>query len=350
MARDIRRSSCALMAGMRHVIQMARAHWVVLAICLSSAVVVTYVGMAGFDPADDATLDSKTYTQMTTGHGDVGKPMRYRVLVPLLARLVPVGNVATRAGIESRYAAVDIVALTLAGWLLWLILRTWKVSPVLALVGVLCFYGSHPVARFGGIPLVEAGALAVLFACYLAVERRQHLAFMLMFAVGMFVKETTLLAAALPFLHQEAWRLRLRLAAFALPGLVLYAVVRLVIDPTTSGVGYSALAWLHNLQTLVIPQGEFAPRWREIVLSLGVIWVFMLLGLRRPVAIPLRYAGMTGISFLLALALTTDYERIIFLSFPFALGFALPELAHRLGGVVGADPVRKPQGEQAPMG
>lgn len=295
-------------------------------VCLWTSSVITYVALAGFDPADGAVTDNLTYTDMARGETDVAKPFRYRLVVPWLARLLPLGDLSTQSGVEYRFGLVNVVALTVAGCVLFALLRHWGRAPAVALLGVLLFYTSHTVLRFGGIPLVESAAIAVLFACYLAVVRRWRVGFVVLVLLGMLIKETTVLAVAFVLLQAWPWRDRLRFAALSLPGLVGYAWLRLVLDPTSDGYGYSATAWLHNLRLLLVPGGVSVAQWRAIVLSLGILWPLVLLALVRRSGSPRRYGGMVLATALLPLVLSTDYERVIFLSFPFALLLALPQL------------------------
>lgn len=289
---------------------------------LATAGSVTYVGLAGFNPDDPGIHDNREYAALYEGHGaDVMKPFHWRVVVPALARLLP-------GGFEVSFGIVNIVALAVAGVSLYYLLRHWRASQNLSLIGVALYFLSHTVLRFGGIPLVESGAQAILILAMLAAEKRQRFAFAALVILGMFVKETTSIVLLYPLLMSKPLRDRLTLSALALPGIAAYAIVRLVIDPVNIGFEYSATAWITNIGRLIIPVDP--GYWLGIVLSFGFLWVFVAIGVRRGGLVPRRYAWFIVACFAAPVILTTDYERVIFLSFPVALAFALPPLERAL--------------------
>jgi hypothetical protein len=309
--------------------RLVREYGTVSVIVAFVSVTITYVGLAGFRPDDGATLDSRQYLAMANGH-EVIKPFRYRLIVPALARVLPGGS--SLHGMEIRFGLVDIAALFVAGVALYALLRTWRASGPLALIGVTLFFLSHAVLRFGGIPLVDSAALAALIVAMLAAERGWGIAFLAIVAVGMFVKETTALALIYPLVMANPRRERLRLVALAVPGVVAYATYRLLIAPASAGYGYSPSVWMTNLEHLVTPGGYAVAAWRGLLLGLGPMWLLVVVGLRRNDGLVARRYGW----FLLAAALipallSTDYERVVFLAFPVALGLGLPTAQRWVG-------------------
>jgi xanthosine utilization system XapX-like protein len=298
-------------------------------LCFSAAAVATYVGMAGFRADDGATLDNRQYTAMALGHSRlVPQPFHYRIVVPGVVRLLPsLSHDPVRAA-QLGFAAADLVALTVAGVALHLLLRTWRATPMLALVGVLGFYLSHTVLRFGTVPLIESSAYAVVILVMLAAERRLHVALVVLVLVGMFVKETTAIALLYPLVMSGALSQRLRLAACALPGVLAYVAYR-VVEPVSSGYTYGVTDWAHNLSSLLSVHS--ASTWRTIILAFGPWWILMAIGLyRRTGLVPNRYAWLVLACAVAPLVLTTDYERVLFLGFPVVLGLSLPTLARAL--------------------
>lgn len=311
------------------VIKPAKVNWQELAsiigLCLFAAGTIAYVGLAGFNPDDPGINDNREYYAMwADGGSEVQKPFHWRVIVPFLAQLIP-------AGFEVSFGVINIAAMTVAGVALYYLLKGWGAESRASLIGVALFYLSHTVLRFGGIPLVESPALAIMFTAMLAAERCKWLMFLLVVTVGMFVKETTAIMLMYPWLMAGSNVSRLRWSAFALPGIAAYAVFRFVVAPVEVGYGYSLTAWFENLVALFVPNMESLGDWRAIVLSLGIVWVFLFMGLRSGGLVPRRYALFIAACFLSALALSTDFERVIFLSFPIALAFALPALERALG-------------------
>jgi hypothetical protein len=165
--------------------------------------------------------------------------------------------------------------------------------------------------------------VAVLILAMLAIERDWWFAVIVIFLVGMFIKETTILAAFYPLLTSRPLRDRLRLCACAVPGIVAYGAIRLVIDPVDYRFSYGATDWLHNLAHLASPSG--VGDWRSIVLSLGPLWVLLPFALRRDWGgLPRRYIWFVLLCVAFAVALSAGYERMLFLSFPVAAGLTLP--------------------------
>ena len=128
------------------------------------------------------------------------EPFHYRILVPGVVRPLPSLSHDPVRSAQLGFAAADVVALAVAGLALHLLLRTWRATPLLALIGVLSFYLSHAVLRFGTVPLVESSAFAVVILVMLAAERRLHLVLIVLVLLGMFVKETTAIALVYPLL------------------------------------------------------------------------------------------------------------------------------------------------------
>jgi hypothetical protein len=295
---------------------------------LSTALVTTYVGMAGFRADDGGTLDNQRYTGLALGHSDVvPKPFHYRIVVPAVVRLLPsLSHDPTRAA-QLGLAAIDVGALTVAGIALYLLLRTWGAAQMLALVGVLSYFLSHAVLRFATIPLIESSAWAILILAMLAAERRRYLALAVIVLLGMFVKETTVIALAYPWVMSAPLSQRIRLSACAVPGVVAYAVYRM-LEPVP-GYTYSAGQVVHSLSSLLSADG--LGRWRTIVLAFGPWWLLLAVALRRREGlVPNRYAWQIVGCFAIAAALRTDYERVLFLTFPVVLGLSLPTLARWL--------------------
>jgi hypothetical protein len=224
-----------------------REYGVVAVLSGFAALTITYVGMAGFRADDSAIGDNLRYTRMALGDTDTMiKPFRYRVVIPGIVRLMPSLSSDPVRSAQLGFALVDVFALCVAGIALYALFRTWGAHGVLALLGVTGFYLSHTILRFGGIPLIDSSACAVLIRAMLAVERGWHVAVVVIVLVGMFVKETTVLVPVFALLTSRPWKARLGLAACALPGMVAYAADRWVVDPVSYGYSYGASDWLHT--------------------------------------------------------------------------------------------------------
>jgi hypothetical protein len=129
----------------------------------------------------------------------------------------------------------------------------------------------------------------------------------------------------------------LGLSACAVPGVVAYAVYR-ILEPAP-GYTYSAAQVAHSLTSLLSADG--LDRWRTIVLAFGPWWLLLAVALRRREGlVPNGYAWLVVGCFAIAAALRTDYERVLFLAFPVVLGLSLPTLARWLSATARpAEPV-----------
>lgn len=157
-------------------------------------------------------------------------PYAYRVLTPVLARLV--AEAAYRGDINAGFSAVSFISLVLAGT--FMALALWQVtgSAETAVVGAAVFASLYFAVGFNLFDYMLTDSLALGFvalAVFLLVSRRR-LPFFLVCWVGVFNKET-MLAVVPCYLLLELSERRPRLSTLGMTLLVFgsYAALRLLV-------------------------------------------------------------------------------------------------------------------------
>lgn len=154
--------------------------------------------------------------QVVAPHLDVPAYRYQRILLPLLARLVSLGNPRV---LPWGLLALNLLAQSAGTWAVGRLLASWGVSPWYALVYGL-WAGFALAIR---LDLPEPLAFGLVAGALLAEERghspgHSFLAWLL-YGLALFAKETTLIflgAQALAYLFQRRWRLALGLGLIAL--------------------------------------------------------------------------------------------------------------------------------------
>ena len=286
-----------------------------------AASVIGAVAVSLFPLADATVNDSLPYAAMTSGAplSEVPKPFRYRVVVPFLAHLLPHADLHQ---VQLAWGLLDVVALTAAGWAVFLLLRRRGFATLPALLGGSLFYVSWVVVRYSGTVLVDAASYAALaVAAYAAVSRRTVL-LMVTVAVGMAVRETTAVVVVLVLLLGGPRPVVVRQLAACLPGLVGYAVLRLAM-PTDLGYSYGLPRIVDAFGTLGTVHG-LAYAVVQFVLTFGPIWVLAAIGWwAADPPLPRRVAWLVPVVLVVPYLVGSNLDRVWFLAFPVVLVFAV---------------------------
>ena len=260
-------------------------------------------------------------------------PWGYRVLTPWLVHALPVANAAR----GFRY--VTLGALTLAGGLLFLLLRRLGNAPWAALAGVLAFALSPPVGQALRNPfLAEPLGIILVLAFLLALVAEAGLAVLCALAVLAALCKEGLLAILLPlvfFVHLEREGLRRALRAAA------------VVSVPAVAVAVGLPAWWTPQLPASLPR--FEP-WRAAVAAAGAWrewWGSMLLAGLTPLAalgalrrrarpVLRRYGSLLAVTFAAPLAAATytgeagtghffaaDVPRLLLYALPVLIALAL---------------------------
>lgn len=198
-----------------------RYRWLALVLCLT----VTFLLFAVVPRAvlNDTMFDEHQYLTLAQG-GAVLAPFSYRLLTPLLARLLPFG-------LDTNFQVISFVGIWLTGVVMYVLARAFRFVPPLALGGALAFYTLPTVGMLAGDPyLTEPLLFLFLVLALWSLKTRHDRLFALVLALGLLNKETMLAVVPLWFVFRP--RDRRRGLLLMAPGLVLWAAVHLLIVPT----------------------------------------------------------------------------------------------------------------------
>jgi hypothetical protein len=223
---------------------------------LALSLALVALGAAVIQSRPDYSLDGQMYAAMRHGE-DVPAPFRYRVAVPLLARLVPLPT-------PDALRLLTYAGLTMAYILAWLSARAVGASPLAAWVGVAAMIVSPVTVGYFQNPYLTDGlGLAALFGLVWARLTNHYAAFLGLLVLGGTIRETPLVLA-------PSWGLSRRSALALVVAASVWIGLRL------------ALGWVPP------PHGAPSARWAwHLLIGWHVFWVLAPLGLthlRRPVA------------------------------------------------------------------
>ncbi|MBS1261232.1 MAG: hypothetical protein MAG453_00553 [Calditrichaeota bacterium] len=324
----------------------ARQHILLFVLFLSFAAIIAYFHMTKYDIWDPTTGgkegDVGIYVKMYEGMelNEIPKPYLYRFIVPTLARLVPdipeflapAFDLDRDRIIAYKFGTVNLIGLTIAAYFLFLFLALQGFTFAESLIGVLFFYTSFFIVNFGAVPLVDAWAYATISAGLCALLRRSWPWLVVVMVLGMFIKETAVvIAVVVPFL---AWDRRERVHGLlaCLPGIALYALVRLIIVPTDFGYSYTFERLFYSLARFGQLTG-LVRMIQDFVFVYGLLWVFAYIGwrmLHRGEVDPsgrsrdlYRLSVLVPITFIAPYIVGSVFGRVWFLSFPVVIGLSL---------------------------
>lgn len=326
----------------------ARTLVVVTLLCFFVAAAISYPAITRGDIYDNAmggrVGDAAQYIRMAGGAplADVARPYRYRVVTPVLARLVPFlpasiaqfYQVSPDKIIAFKFGVVNLVGLTAAGVALAAYVRRLGFSGLEGIVAVLLFYTAFPVVVYGASPLVDAWAYAFLALGFLCIVTQAVWPLALVFLLGMLTKETTLLLLLGIFFLVPVVSGRWRLVAACVPGLLAFLGLRLLLP---GGYGYdSGLSTLLNSLTLLMtPTLRHALIFVDLVMAFGFVWWLAWQGWRHP-GPQLRPAWqhlvwLVPVTIIAQLAIDFNFfGRVVFFAFPAIIPLALTGLRHVL--------------------
>jgi hypothetical protein len=305
--------------------------WYALSFLIFCSVAVS-IGSASFSDYrhdSDAGPDMVRYVRMYEGAElrTVPPPYRYRVVVPFAARFVPAPPArllaepatAVDRGIAFRFAVLNVLGLTTAAGFLFALMAAMRFEPLESLLGGLLFLLSHVVLTHGALPLVDAWAWALWVGCLYALLTSRHLLLGLLFAIGLWTKETTLLvlpsALLLPRDRRARW---MPLAWLGLP-LAAYVMFRIGLS--------SGEPPLYSLDSTAAYIGRLAGETPRLLFVtgrvFGVVALFALVGwlvVRRDRDHPLaRWAPLVPLVLLVPFLLALNVPRVWFFAFPIVI-------------------------------
>ena len=309
---------------------------------LSISFGIVYTPITKVDLQDGALGDANLYIAIYEGQSlnEIPKPFRYRLLVPYLARLVPMPPAFLTAGFEIdsikltkfKFGIVNAVGLALTAWGLFFFCGRLGFSRSLSIIGSFLFLTSFYILNYAGLPYVDALAYFFLTSCLYAILSDRNYLLLCLFAIGIFAKETIVLALIYIVFREENWLQKIKKIAMCLPGVLAYLSVRLIVLPTSMGFNYTSGRFL---EVLAGYRSCFAP-WVFAAINLafvfGLMWVLSLKGLQ--IARQRKNWEILALLPILPVALLTpfiigsDLGRIWFLGFPVIIPLSLLGIQH----------------------
>lgn len=176
-----------------------------------------------------------------------------------------------------------------------------------------------------------------MLGIYALVKRSNGLLFVV-FSIGMFAKETTVLVFLASGLINDSWKSKIVSCLVCLPGLLAYAGFRLLLLPTDFGATYGFSTAFDGVLSILIP----SERWLWIFIdggsAFGVLWLFGLHGwclVRSNKSNPFyQFSFLVPLILLTPFMLATNVGRIWFLAFPFVIPLSLVSLREILKSMV----------------
>ncbi|HTB34679.1 MAG TPA: hypothetical protein VK842_07430 [bacterium] len=312
-----------------------------LGACLALGLVQAYVTVARYDGAKQSSGDEAHYLAMSRGLplDQEYRIYRWRALTPWIVGSLP----SLPAGLlgqyqvdsfkleRARFAAWNTLGNLATAWLLMLLMEGLGFSVLQAGLGALLYFTSFQVVTDGAGVLVDPWSYAAIAACLAAGQRKRWALLGLAFGVGLFFKETVVVAAPMLWLMRPKDG-RLRWLAL-LPGLALYGWFRYVLVPGGQGTPLGLDTAINSLAQFSRP-GLWLYLAEEF--TLNFLWLAPLawLGWRDSA----RFPGLRRMALLLPLLAVTpllaraEFARPWFTGFPIFIPLAVLGL-WRLAGL-----------------
>jgi hypothetical protein len=151
-------------------------------------------------------------------------PWCWRILVPLLARWLPVSP-------QAGYTAIALTTVTLNAVILYLILRKWGFAEGFALLGLLLYFSFGYVTKFNlkDFWLTDSTAFFFASAAILALQWRRKYVFAVCLLLGVLAKESVIFVAPLyyTFEARQRWDPGVLARAFLLAAPAMAALIAL---------------------------------------------------------------------------------------------------------------------------
>jgi len=318
----------------------ARRRWLFLALFLALGLTHGYGTAARYDRVKEFEGDRQTYAAMSQG-----QPLdqtlylyRWRALTPWVVEHMNV----FLPDVLTHYYQVDPQKVLRVRWALWnglggvcaaffllLMMEELGFSLLQAGVGGLLYATSFQVALDGACMLVDPWANAATVACLLLALRGSRWRLLLVFAIGMFVKETVVLVGAwILLMRRPRWFSQ---CLCLLPGLLAYLWFRFLYLP--GGGGHTEFD--HTVGAFFQPV-HLAYVAVEFGLNFALLAPLALLGWRDSAKMPelRRMAPLLLELALIPVLLSVELLRPWFAGFPVFIPLAVLGL-WRLGGFEG---------------
>ncbi len=190
--------------------------------CALLGLCIAYVPMRGERGGPAVYGDAQLYVDLVRGGIDVEAPFRYRVVVPLLARALPLAP-------ESALAAISWLSLAACYALLLLLARRLQIGAGAAALGIVLASctGTH-LYNYQNPFITDAASLLTTSLCLYALLSRHFALFVCASALGIAVREASVFAVPTWIATRQWWRTAASLALT----LAVWAGLRALVGPS----------------------------------------------------------------------------------------------------------------------
>lgn len=306
---------------------------VLFALVISLSVSIVYTNVQTYDSTlTPATGYHDTVDYLNIYFGEPGTGIRaYRPLVPLLARLVP--DLPTSLFTQGRsfdrfnaaavkFGVINLLFLIGACIALYALERGFGLSYFEALLGVLLFLGSQTIVRSAGLPMIDTAFFFFLSLCMIAIQRNNLWLLLFSHTVGVLAKELVLLSIPLLLLSLLPWRRKALMLLATVPGIALYALVRMTFapSPVDDYVTGQILSRVDDqLRALLTVNGLL-----NVFLSFGIAWIpalYALVACKVPILLR-RWVWLIPIVVVGVILGAGNWGRTTFSAFPVVMPLA----------------------------
>jgi hypothetical protein len=190
--------------------------------CALLVLCIAYVPMRGERGGPAVYGDAQLYVDLVRGGVDVEAPFRYRVVVPLLARALPLAP-------ASALVVISWLSLAASYALLLVVARRLSIGAGAASLGLLLasLTGTH-LYNYQNPFITDAAGLLITTVCLYALVSRRFGLFACASALGIGVREVSLFAAPAWIATRQWWRAGASLACT----LAVYVALRALVGPS----------------------------------------------------------------------------------------------------------------------
>jgi hypothetical protein len=302
-----------------------------LALYCGLAMIHAYATVARYDRQEAFEDDSVNYSAMSRGQlpEQTLRLYRWRVLTPYMVQVMPFLPEAL-----THYYKVDEAKVLRFKWALWnglgciagglavlALCQSLGLSLLQAGVGGLLYMTSFQVAVDGAMLLVDPWANAFMALTLALALHERLLPMALAFTLGLFCKETVILAGAWIFLLQRRGWLK-QLAALV-PGFLAYAYMRWVLYP--GGVGRPEFDSLFAQVASFFQPLHLAYAGVEFALNFALLAPLAVFGWRASAGYPAirRMAWLLPCLLLIPITLPVEIPRPLWTGFPVVIPLAV---------------------------
>lgn len=276
--------------------------------------------------------DHHVYIDMATNHLSHIAPFEYRILNPLLAKLLPFDLLIN-------FTILSFIFLWLTGIITYFMLKKLEFSSQLALTGSLFFLSLGWATRFNIYDFWLTDPLAFLFivATMHSIFAKKDLFFMLLLSIGVTAKENVIFVAPLYYTFNNKKyfdsEVLFRFLCLVLPAILILFAIRMLY-PITNTQEYNVVTLLQTIGLSRIKNLSIDKLYSYSIGTFGISLIFLpLFSIRQNLFFLLKFSPFIVLTYS-SLLFAVNTERVIVSSFPSIIVMSLygiKNIANRTG-------------------